>query len=36
MGECFMVPAHPCSPGQNPESRKMAVVVVFIDEAIRQ
>jgi len=28
VGFTFLVPAHPCSPGQNPESRKMVVVVV--------
>jgi len=26
-GFTFLVPAHPGSPGQNPESRKMVVVV---------
>ena len=27
-GFTFLLPAHPGSPGQNPESRKMVVVVV--------
>jgi len=27
-GFTFLVPAHPGSPGQNPESRKMGVVAV--------
>jgi len=29
-GFTFLVPAHPGSPGQNPESHKMAVVVVVV------
>jgi len=32
----FMVPAHPGSPGQNPESHKMAVVVIAIKSPIIQ
>jgi len=28
LGFTFLVPAHPSSPGQNPESRKTVVVVV--------
>jgi len=29
-GFIFLVPAHPGSPGQNPESRKMVVVLVVV------
>jgi len=29
-GFTFLVPAHPGSPGENPESRKMVVVVVVV------
>jgi len=28
-GFTFLVPAHPCSPGQNPETSKTVVVVVY-------
>jgi len=33
-GFTFLVPAHPGSPGQNPESRKTVVVVLVVDEHI--
>jgi len=29
-GFTFLIPAHPSSPGQNPESRKMVVIVVVV------
>ena len=33
-GFTFLVVAHPDSPGQNPESRKMVVVVVLVVSAV--
>jgi len=33
-GFTFLVPAHPDSPGQNPESRKTVVVVVVVSPNI--
>jgi len=31
IGFTFLIPAHPSSPGQNPEGCKMIVVVVVVD-----
>ena len=34
-GSTFLVPAHPGSPGQNPESCEMVVVVIVVVVVVR-